>query len=214
MVAMTGFTPRDVEVATSILTWARDVLAVENPEVGRPHGNQVVCPFVAGSIEADALRLYFHNEVNGFSEEQVESVLLSYIPLFRTIPPFDDAHRINKALLVVFPNIDKRHLGVLDISHSLLKSKFVGAGLMIGQFHPQCKEEGIWNPKFRPSISPYPLMAIRHMALHDIIFLRNSADWFAAYNVRFGDRFKPSQLDQDARPFADLYYRALGQYRT
>jgi|SRR5579863_10301734 len=210
---MDGLTPRDAEIAMSILTWARSVLAVENEEVNRPHGSQVVCPFVAGSIDSNAFRMFFHNEVNGQSEEQIEGILLPYIQRFKTLPPFDDAHKFNKALLVVFPNIDDGQLAVLDVSHGRLKSQFVNAGLMIGQFHAKCKEQGIWNSRFRPSVSPWPLVAIRHMALHDIIFLRGSSEWFAGYNIRFGDRFKPNQIDDDARPFAELYYKALAEYR-
>jgi hypothetical protein len=157
---MSGLTPADVEAAAAILAWAREFLATENSETNRPHGSQVVCPFVAGSIERNAFRLVFHPEVNGFSVEHVEEILESYIEVFKTIPPFDPQYKSNRCLLVVFTNIDDANLGVLDVAHGLLKTKFANRGLMLGQFHPKCDEQGIWNPRFRPSKSPHPLMAV------------------------------------------------------
>ncbi|GAB3287170.1 DUF6875 domain-containing protein [Kineosporia babensis] len=211
---MIGMTPHDIEIANSVLEWGRSTLAMPSSEVHRPYGDQVLCPFVGGSIKSNAFRVQIHSEITGVSIDQLNQAMLSYADHFRTTPPFSEARQLNKALVIVFPNIDKDHYGVLDLSQHQLKSDFVTRGLMLGQFHPRCQVRGAWNHGFRASVSDWPIMAIRNMAIHDIIFLRESAAWFTAYNLRFGDRFKRDQVDDDARPFAEIFYTALAQHRN
>ena len=54
--------------------------------------------------------------------------------------------------------------------------------------------------------SPFPLIAMRQMALHDILFLQDNESWFAAYDLRFGARFREQEkLEDFERPMLDLY---------
>jgi hypothetical protein len=63
--------------------------------------------------------------------------------------------------------------------------------LMIGQFHPQCGTPAIHNASWRGvSVAPYPLIAVRHMVVHDILFLRSQKNWFLHYSRRFGARYE------------------------
>jgi heptaprenyl diphosphate synthase len=56
-------------------------------------------------------------------------------------------------------------------------------------------------------------MAIRHMALHDILFLGDEESWFAAYDQRFGSRFKePEKLEDFEKPMVDVYRRARARF--
>lgn len=62
----------------------------------------------------------------------------------------------------------------------------VERGIMIGQFHPQCRTAAVHNPTWRSvSIAPHPLIAMRKMVMHDILFLREKR-WFLEYEKRFG----------------------------
>jgi heptaprenyl diphosphate synthase len=201
--------PSNVTIATELLDWCRNYLMAENEEIKRPLGNQVVCPFVRGSIDTDSLRMAFHPEVNGHDEPTIEAVVTSYIPIFKRLPPYDKRELLRKALLIVFPSIEERNVGVLDHVYANLKHKFVDEGLMIGQFHQRCDERGIYNPRFKVSRSPYPFIAVRHMAIHDILFLGSDPDWFRIYNLRFGHRFRtPDDLHKDERHYVELYERA------
>jgi heptaprenyl diphosphate synthase len=205
--------PSTIAIGTELLAWCRDYLMAENEEIKRPLGNQVVCPFVGAALEHDALRMAFHPEVSGHDEATIETIVASYIPVFKTLPPYDNREWLRKALLIVFPHIEERSVGVLDHVHANLKHKFVDAGLMIGQFHQRCEERGIYNSRLKVSRSPYPLMAVRHMALHDILFLGSDAEWFRIYNVRFGHRFRaPQDLHKDERHYVDLYEQARAKY--
>ena len=82
----------------------------------------------------------------------------------------------------------------LDEAHARLKNIAVEGGAMIGQFHPACDERSVRNDGFRVSRSPLPLLAVRHMAAHDILFLHEHPHWFAAYRERFGAQFAEGRI--------------------
>ena len=61
--------------------------------------------------------------------------------------------------------------------------------------------------------SPYPLIAMRYMALHDILFLEDNELCFASYDQRFGSRFKePEKLEDYEKPLIDIYRRAKARF--
>jgi heptaprenyl diphosphate synthase len=63
------------------------------------------------------------------------------------------------------------------------------------------------------SRSPIPLMAIRHMALHDILFLGENAEWFQEYNVRFGHRFHDlDKVETFNHHLIDYYLKAKARF--
>jgi hypothetical protein len=74
---------------------------------------------------------------------------------------------------------------ILDALQARLKERFVREGLMVGQFHPQCEQGGLWNTDFRPLRAPIPLLAIRQMVTSDLPFLLGSPAHVSAYLHRF-----------------------------
>jgi hypothetical protein len=54
------------------------------------------------------------------------------------------------------------------------------------------------------------MLAIRHMAPHDILFLNDSAHWFREYDSRFGERFARN-LIRDPLLFS-LYDQAVERH--
>lgn len=205
--------PRYLQIANELLEWANTYLATDCPHINRPAGTQEVCPFVAPSIQNDSFYMAFHPEVNGQRDEPIGRIMIDYISEFKETPPFDPAERLKKSLLVIFPDIPPERTYVLDFVHAKIKTKFVNSGLMVGQFHHNCDERGVHNRGFRVSISPYPLMAIRHMAPHDIIFLKDNEEWFNAYNIRYGEKFKqPDKLDDYNRPLLGPYLQAKERF--
>jgi len=204
-----------LRIANELVSWAKNFLTAENPEVKRPYNNnQTVCPFVRESLEKNFFYQSFHPHI-GADERCIVGIMLGYIEEFKRLPPFDPNMKFKKALLVVFPDIPENQVNVLDLVHESIKSSFVEAGLMVGQFHPKCEVPGIHNPYFRPSQSPYPLLAIRNMEVHDIVFLCDwkHLDWFAEYNARFGEGFRdPEKLDEKRQALFSYYQRAREAY--
>lgn len=202
-------TPQLLQIAKELLDWAYETLVKDDPNIQRPIGSQAKCPFVAASLENNTFYISLHPEVNGANEAVIEQIMLSYIEQFKAQPPWEPKKQPLKALLVVFPELSESDAYVLDIVHPKIKPHFVEAGLMVGQFHKKCEERGIYNRGYRVSISPYPLIAIRHMALHDIVFLRKDEQYFPSYDARFGDRFKePEKLEDYEKPLLNFYLEA------
>lgn len=205
--------PRYLKIANDISDWARDYLMAENPNIKRPIGSQEVCPFVGPSIDNDSFYMTFHPEVNGQRDEPIQHIMYGYIDEFKETPPFESGGKVKKALLVIFPEIPSERTYVLDIVHTKIKTKFVQVGLMAAQFHQNCDERGVYNRGFRVSLSPYPLIAVRYMALHDIIFLKDNEEWFKAYNLRYGEKFRePDKLEDYNKPLLGVYLEAKERF--
>jgi hypothetical protein len=211
----TTLTPKNLEIANEILQWARDFLMPENKSTRRPVGSQSVCPFVRASVENNSFYMEFHDEVTGQSEEQIERIMLECIRRFGRLGPYGDSDKLKKALLVVFPNLPETQANVLDLVHTNIKNEFVQNGMMVGQFHPRCEERGLYNPAFKVSVCKYPLIAMRHMALHDILFLGHNQEWFNCYNLRFGHRFnQPENIEDYNKHLVRFYEEAKRKFLT
>jgi hypothetical protein len=182
--------PEDVKSARRLQVWARKYLAREHESVNRPHPPQTVCPFVEASTRANCLYMVFHHDFDGRCPTAIADQILEYVGPFKQAPPFAPNEQMLKALLIVFPNIKEEFLNVLDVCHEMIKPNMVDLGLMVGQFHSKCETQAIHNSAWNAiSKSPVPLIAMRHMVIHDIMFLEDNEGWFRAYDASFGSRF-------------------------
>jgi hypothetical protein len=208
-------TPDEVALAQQVLMWARDYLMKENDSLHRPYPPQTVCPFVESSVNSNCFYMVFHNEFNGRDASAIIEQVLEYMQPFKMAPPIEENLRVRKALLVVFPKIETASLEALDVCHRIIKPKMVEEGLMVGQFHPDCEEQAIHNRQWRTiSRSPVPLLAMRHMSIHDIMFLESNDHWFKAYDMRFGHRFRNQarSLSRHEKHLIGFYERAVAKY--
>ena len=98
----------------------------------------------------------------------------------------------------------------LDAVYAHLKDFAVGLGLMVGQFHPHCDERAVRNPEFRVSVAPVAMLAIRHMAPHDILFLPHSGRWFKEYDSRFRSHYQRGRIRDPL--LLSLYNRARDRH--
>jgi hypothetical protein len=199
-------TPVQIGHASRVLQWLEEYISRPHHELGR---EGAVCPFVAPAIDRNTLYMAFHYEVTG-EENLIRDILNCYIPIFIDQPPADEPTRVYKTLLIVFPNIPEEETTVLDRVHAQVKTEFVQNGLMIGQFHKQCPEPSARNPFFLVSIAPIPVIAIRHMAIHDILFLGGNETWFKEYDARFGFRYERKTVSSEL--FVKAFYEARERF--
>ncbi len=184
-------TPALAEHANTVLRWARDYICQPHPELGR---EGAICPFVAPSIKRNTFYMAFYYEVDGSRLDEILHLLSRYVELFLSYPPCEEPNRLYKALLLVFPGMSGGQSAMLDQAQRQTKDTYVQHGLMLGQFHERCPEPAVHNPSFRISIAPIPLIAIRHMSVHDVIFLNSKRSWFEAYHSRFGLRYDQGRV--------------------
>jgi hypothetical protein len=186
--------------------WMHDYVRKPNMEIGR---RGPVCPFVEPSQRADLCEIRVRLLGPTPSAMLVEEMLRCALDEFDQLP-WRGSNRTLRALLVVLPDIPLDRLHLLDEAHVRVKPECVRRGLMIGQFHSQCDERAARNPAFRVSLSPVPIVAIRSMAVHDVLFLRGHLEWFEEYVKRFGARYRNARGPDEL--FVELYEKACAEY--
>lgn len=212
---MPVFSNADVQVATTVLQWAREYLCTPNEKMRRTRNGhaEAVCPFVKPSLESDRFYIDIRRDINGQNPEPIAEAMLKYRDTLRSVPPFHPSEQQSKSLIVVFPEIPAAMAAVLDLVHSTIKSAFVREGLMVTQCYPGCDMRSIRNPELRVYESPYPLMAMRAMAIHDILFVGDNEEWFSAYHLRFGTHFRDAKTLEDyEQPLLEAYTRAKARF--
>jgi hypothetical protein len=204
-------------MASEIIRWAQDFLVPANAGMVRTFSGHAtlgpVCPFVAPAIENDSLYLAFHPGITGYLVEDIGTVLESYLAAFESMRPFGQRERNLKAFLVVFPDIPVRDHRVLSVVARTYKTKFVTQGLMVAPFYPSCQDKSV-HVDLYTSQAPHPFIAIRQMEMHDILFLGGKEEWFKAYDLHYGERFKePEKLEAHHKPLLPLYLDAKKKYK-
>lgn len=182
-----------------ILAWVRQFLARPHPEVGRAGP---VCPFTPTALALDSIWLAEVVDRDPDHDAIVE-LIGSYREAFLELDPRSGPTSLNKAILVVFPNLGADAAQMIDQVQAAQKSRFVDSGLMLGEFHSANESPGLRNPDFRPLRSPVPMLAMRHMVETDLPFLRRPTDppqvralYLRSYLRRLGTSVRKIYFDQ------------------
>lgn len=181
----------DLPYLVEIVHWVKSFLGKPHPDLGRPGP---VCPFVPHSLKSNSIRLAAIRTKDLYSD-QLEEIIGRYRNLFLEMEVKEQELAINKAFLLIFPDIHEEGYQIIDSLQKKLKPLFVESGLMIGEFHKLNQSPGLHNPNFRPLRSPIPLLAIRFMVEGDLPFLLSPADphlrirYLEAYLKCFGHKF-------------------------
>lgn len=200
-----ALSPQGVKQANEVMEWAVSYLSRPHPELGR---KGAVCPFVPKSMNSGRFYLVLHEEVDGTDLTVLRDILLShadgFLERFPHLTPEDEFN----SLLMVFPRIPPERGAVVDTLHTELKSfLMMRKGIMLSQFHPLATKGAIRNEKFQAYKSPYPCIVLRHMGVHDIIFLGHNAQAFSEYHRRFGPRYARGEIGNE-HGYLDLYNAA------
>ena len=189
---------RDVQ---TVLKWIEAYVCKSHPDLGRAGP---ICPFVKPSLDKGKLLVSFSYDIDGGDIGKIEHRTYEHMNEFLKLPLSSEQDRLNTALITVFPNIRQETSKVIDSVHTRVKTEFVRNGLMLGQFHQTCSEPAARNRDFEISRSPFPIFAIRYMALHDILFLNQKTVWFDEYHLRFGTKYELGQVS-NREGFVDMF---------
>ncbi|WP_433286318.1 DUF6875 domain-containing protein [Pseudonocardia sp. CA-142604] len=189
-------------------TWLREYVSVGDRRIGR---SGPVCPFVPRALNEHALETHIRYDIDGSDEPELISTLQTEIREFGTAghPPRSSGVLLDSRLIVM-PRMGPEGWERLDAVYERLKDFAVQSGVMVGQFHPNCDERAFRNSGFRVSIAPVALLAIRHMAPHDILFLHDSERWFREYHRRFHSYFERGRVRDPL--LISLYSRARDRH--
>jgi hypothetical protein len=195
------------ETLATVESWLNNYIRQPHSQIGRVGP---VCPFVEPSQRADTLETRVRLVGATPSLHLITEIIRCSLDEFKGIK-WKASNPNLRALLVVLPDLPSRYYNLLDEAHAAVKSESVRQGIMIGQFHEHCQEKAARNPHFEVSKSPVPLLAVRLMAVHDVLFLTDKREWFEEYAARFGARYRntPNGLDPT---LYELYWKAYAKY--
>ncbi|CAL9647608.1 hypothetical protein SUDANB176_06520 [Streptomyces sp. enrichment culture] len=189
-----------------IRDWLEEYVCRPDERLGR---GGAICPFTAPSLRSGSLEIRVRPAGPAPGPGTVTGLMRAALDEFGRIE-WQDSPPALRSLIVAFPDLSPSDFHLLDDAHGEVKTLAVARGLMIGQFHPLCEEPAARNPLFPVNRSPVPLVAIRPMAVHDILFLKDRKEWFAAYRQRFGGHYRSGR---DAEPlFAELFRQARAEH--
>ena len=194
-----------VRIDELLAAWMGDYLAREHPDMPRPG---TVCPFVKPALEARSIRIRGIPTAHGCPHELALDAARRGLTSFARGEEGTGAGML-RSLVLAFPDLVGRG-EVIDAVHAVVKDEAVRSGLMIGQFHEACEEPSARNPDFPVNRAPLPLLVIRSMTVHDILFLHGDRRWFGIYAERFGHLFADGHRVEPA--FRELYDGARSRF--
>jgi heptaprenyl diphosphate synthase len=172
----------DAAVHTELTDWLSDYVMQPHPRLGR---DGAVCPFAKPSADAGVMEFHSTPWHPGDGLDAMKRIAEQALELFESLP-WRSANPNLRSLVVAITDLPRTQWHLVDEAHKTVKHRAVTVGLMLGQFHPECRMPSVHNPDFPVNRSPVPLLAVRRMSLHDILFLGDRRSWFHAYQSRFG----------------------------
>jgi len=180
--------------ADQCTAWLSEYIGKPHPELGRKGD---VCPFVNASMRKQRIRLVVHDRMSRRCTRTIENGILSEAwRLSRTIQPTDRLAELTASVLL-FPNLADRDAQVLHTIHTEYKHSLMRRGLMLAVFFPGYEKPAIYNSDFPLYTSPLPVVVIRPMALHDIVFLDGNHGAFLEYHRRFAPRYAANTVSDE-----------------
>ncbi|TDN61292.1 DUF6875 domain-containing protein [Paraburkholderia sp. BL10I2N1] len=155
-------------VFESGLDWLEGFIMRPHAELGR---RGAICPFAKPAHDEGSL-VFCAWDVKELPFEILLSTLnrlpALYHRLFACMPG-------NSRLfsMCVFLNglKEEQYSKYIDEAHSMAKPVFMGAGLMLGEFHPLSMRNGVHSKTFRPMRSSRPAFVVRAITPHDAMFI-------------------------------------------
>jgi Domain of unknown function (DUF6875) len=174
-----------------ILDWSRDYLVSSHKDLGR---SGPVCPYTQPSLRKGLFYLAALKTPDVAAA--VEGLRVWHARLSATLSE-DDQELLT--ILLALPHMDYTDSAELDDVQREAKDRFVADGLMIGQFHPECEEPGLWNAKFMALRAPLPLLAVRKLVVFDLPFVIDTDVHAESYLQRFAPDIPTRIRDQLVR---------------
>lgn len=175
-----------------VLPYIKNFLCSPHPD---RKGN--VCPFVPAAVKRDTIYFSYFFEDDSkvdflqHSKDFIKKSIIFYIKKKEQSKYFG-------ALIILFPH-DYDILKLLEI-HLINKQQCVENQLMIGALWDKNQAQSLHNPNFFPLRTPTPILVIRDLTIHDLIFLDPKY-----YNIKMRIQF----LNTFIKKFGGENYRTV-----
>jgi len=182
-----------VRTLRTSIDWLENYIGQPHEQLGRSGD---ICPFVRTALKRDKMDFLVFPHITKASTQTISNIFISEgLKLLKHLNPSDTEMELTTTN-IVFPNMDKNNAPVLHDAHTYSKRFLTSRGVMLAVFYEGYQRPGIYNPDFKLYQSPFPIAAIRPMALHDIIFLELNEEGFREYWSRYKNRYHQKKVPE------------------
>jgi hypothetical protein len=171
---------RDEHLAT-LFHWIDSYPMAHHPDLGRPGP---VCPFTRPARALNLLRLSVC-DAGPTDEDAIFERIRHGLRCHSRIPASGEAVRL-RAVVIGFPGCASDE-GTATLRRVCRRHKYYTLIRlqMLGFFHQNSTDPGLWNSTFHPMRAPYPILAIRHLVEQDAGFAAKNHLLMLPYLLRF-----------------------------
>jgi len=188
------FEPEHAAAVQQCVQWLEEYIGQPHPELGR---NGDICPFVNTALRKRKMSFVVlpHVQRANFAELR-RRVLYEAFRLPRRIEESDRFAELTTTN-VLLPNLTGPAAQVVHDVHTACKTSLMRRGVMLAAFYPGYEKPAVYNPQFKLYQAPFPVIVLRPMALHDIVFLDNNSEGFGEYHRRFAKRYAAGKVSDE-----------------
>jgi heptaprenyl diphosphate synthase len=186
--------PSEIHAVEACLHWLKEYIGQPHPQLGR---NGDICPFVNTALRKQKMSfvLLEHIDTPNFGEIR-SRVLYEAWRLPRRIGESDRFGELITTNLL-FPKLTGEAGAVVHEVHTACKTSLMRRGVMLAAFYPGYAKPAIYNSEFQLYQAPFPVIVVRPMALHDIVFLDNNREGFSEYHRRYAARYASGKVSDE-----------------
>jgi hypothetical protein len=167
--------------------WLKGYLGEPHEHLGR---SGEICPFIKTSLRRNRVTHRTYPDLTEASAKQIADVLLvEGIRLRDALDPEDGDSDLT-AVCILFPKLGAPFFPNMHDAHTRSKSILMRQGIMASVFYPGYPRPALNNPDFQLYQSPYPIGAVRPMAIRDLVFVDFNEEAFTEYRRRYGAKFR------------------------
>lgn len=187
----TAVSPGAAKAVDGCARWMEGYLGESHAQLGR---KGEICPYIKSALRKDHVRYCCYDAVTTISAREIADIFLrECVALQGLLDPGDEDADLN-AVCVLFPRLQADDFPRMAEAHALAKGALMSRGVMLAVFYPGYDKPALYNPEFMLYQSPYPLAALRPMAVRDIAFLEFNREAFAEYRRRFAGEFAAGKV--------------------
>lgn len=201
--------PSNLAALQLAMEWLEHYIAAPHAELGRTGD---VCPFVKPALKKDKVSITVYDGMLRSNLDALRRVLIaeSRQLLKRAARETDDRDRELTSSVLLFPGLTGTDGAAIADAFRQCQGIVNERGAMVAVFFPDNPKPGVYNQKLPLYRSPFPIAAIRPMAIHDILFVGSSREAFAEYYRRFADHYRTGKVPRKTgfnQRFADACAR-------
>jgi heptaprenyl diphosphate synthase len=190
----TRLAPSQLDAIQQCVTWLGDYISKPHPQLGR---NGDICPFVRTALRKHKMSFLVLDRVTRPDIDLLRDRMM--YEGWRMARGLDesDRHAELTTVMLLLPALKGADAAVVHTVHDRCKANLMRRGIMTAAFYPGYDKPGVYNLEFKLYQAPFPVMLVRPMAQHDILFLDKHREAFTEYHRRFATQFHAGKISNE-----------------